>query len=100
MDKKGYDGAGADVDYTKFNPFNDAKYFHPYCTITDYSNDTMAQDCWLGDDNVSLPDLDTESTEVQDIWYDWVGSLVSNYSSKLSSLELPTSAKYIAISED
>ncbi|KAI3110421.1 CAZyme family GH13 [Penicillium roqueforti] len=76
----GYDGAGTDVDYTKFNPFNDAKYFHPYCSIADYSNDTMVQDCWLGDDNVSLPDLDTESTEVQDIWYDWVGSLVSNYS--------------------
>ena len=99
MDKKGYDGAGTDVDYTKFNPFNDAKYFHPYCSIADYSNDTMVQDCWLGDDNVSLPDLDTESTEVQDIWYDWVGSLVSNYSSKLSSPIL-TSARYIAISEN
>ncbi|KGO56903.1 Alpha-amylase, fungi [Penicillium expansum] len=76
----GYDGAGADVDYTKFNPFNDAKYFHSYCPITDYSDDTMAQNCWLGDNKVSLPDLDTQSTEVQDIWYDWVGSLVSNYS--------------------
>ncbi|KAJ5189681.1 Alpha-amylase [Penicillium cf. griseofulvum] len=76
----GYDGAGADVDFSKFNSFNDAKYFHPYCPITDYNNDTMAQNCWLGDSTVSLPDLNTQSKEVQNIWYDWVGKLVTDYS--------------------
>lgn len=40
------------------------------------------EDCWLGDTTVSLPDLNTESESVQNIWYNWVGSLVSNYSSK------------------
>lgn len=100
MDKKGYDGAGTDVDYTVFNPFNDAKYFHTYCPITDYTDDTMAQNCWLGDNEVSLPDLDTESTDVQDMWYDWVGSLVSNYSSKSYPKLFYVSKIYIVISRN
>lgn len=40
------------------------------------------QNCWLGDNTVSLPDLKTERQDVQKMWQDWVGSLVSNYSSK------------------
>ncbi|KAJ5772917.1 hypothetical protein N7457_007813 [Penicillium paradoxum] len=76
----GYAGAGTNVDYSKFTPFNDAKYFHDYCPVTDYNNQELVEGCWLGDDNVCLPDLNTESEEVQKIWYDWVGDLVSNYS--------------------
>jgi hypothetical protein len=40
------------------------------------------QNCWLGDDTVSLPDLNTESEDVQKLWYDWIAGLVSDYSSK------------------
>lgn len=79
---KGYAGAGTDVDYSVFNPFNSQHYFHAYCEITDYSNLTMVEKCWEGDTIVSLPDLDTESTDVQNIWYSWIPELVSNYSSK------------------
>jgi alpha-amylase len=95
LDKKGYNGAGTDVDYTKFNPFNDAQYFHSYCPVTDYNDDTMSQNCWLGDNKVSLPDLNTQSKEVQDLWYDWVGSLVSNYSSKFLSFFLSFSLSFL-----
>ncbi|KAJ5090238.1 hypothetical protein N7532_008922 [Penicillium argentinense] len=56
------------------------KYFHSYCKITDYNNQTNVQDCCLGDETLSLPDLNTERKDVQSIWYDWVGSLVSMYS--------------------
>ncbi|KAH8704142.1 putative alpha-amylase [Talaromyces proteolyticus] len=76
----GYDGAGTDVSYSAFNPFNSQSYFHSYCEITDYNNLTMVQNCWMGDTTVSLPDLDTQSTDVQNMWYSWVGELVSNYS--------------------
>ncbi|KAJ5669398.1 hypothetical protein N7462_010468 [Penicillium macrosclerotiorum] len=76
----GYAGAGNTVDYSTFGTFNSQDYFHSYCEVTDYSNQSNVEDCWLGDTTVSLPDLDTESTDVQNIWYDWVGSLVSNYS--------------------
>ncbi|KAH8690677.1 glycoside hydrolase superfamily [Talaromyces proteolyticus] len=76
----GYDGAGNAVDYSAFNPFDSSSYFHPYCEITNYSNQTNVEDCWLGDTTVSLPDLNTELSSVQTIWYDWVAEIVSNYS--------------------
>ncbi|EFX05166.1 O-glycosyl hydrolase [Grosmannia clavigera kw1407] len=76
----GYDGSDSSVDYSVFDPFNAASYFHPYCLISNYENQTEVEDCWLGDSSVSLPDLNTSQTAVQDIWYSWVSSLVTNYS--------------------
>ncbi|CAK7202232.1 hypothetical protein SEUCBS139899_004954 [Sporothrix eucalyptigena] len=75
----GYDGAGTSVDYSVFTPFDSQSYFHPYCLISNYNNQTNVEDCWLGDTTVSLPDLDTTQTAVQTIWYDWVANLVSTY---------------------
>ncbi|KAJ6035929.1 alpha-amylase [Penicillium herquei] len=76
----GYAGNGDDVDYSVFDPFDSSSYFHSYCLITDYDDTEMVQDCWEGDTIVSLPDLDTTQTVVQDIWYAWVADLVANYS--------------------
>ncbi|KAJ5915678.1 alpha-amylase [Penicillium verhagenii] len=76
----GYDGDGDDVDYSVFDPFDSSSYFHSYCLITDYTDIEMVQDCWEGDTIVSLPDLNTTQTVVQDIWYAWVADLVANYS--------------------
>ncbi|KAJ5588004.1 uncharacterized protein N7459_003769 [Penicillium hispanicum] len=76
----GYDGAGDTVNYSVFNPFDSSSYFHSYCSISNYDNQTNVEDCWLGDTTVSLPDLNTELTSVQTIWYDWVADLISNYS--------------------
>ncbi|KAJ5937057.1 hypothetical protein N7466_003507 [Penicillium verhagenii] len=76
----GYDGIGSDVDYSVFNPFDSSSYFHSYCLISNYDNQTNVEDCWLGDTTVSLPDLNTALTSVQTIWYDWVAALVANYS--------------------
>lgn len=83
---QGYAGAGNDVDYSVFNPFNSEDYFHSYCEITDYSNVTNAEQCWEGDTTVSLPDLNTESETVQNMWNDWITELVSNYSSETSPI--------------
>jgi alpha-amylase len=68
------------IDYTKLNPFNDEKYYHKYCNITNYDDNKIAQDCWLGVTNVALPDLDTESQEVTDMIGSWITGLVANYS--------------------
>ncbi|KAJ5667597.1 hypothetical protein N7507_003461 [Penicillium longicatenatum] len=76
----GYNGAGTSVDYSVFDPFDSSSYFHSYCLISDYDNQSNVEDCWLGDTTVSLPDLNTDLTSVQTIWYDWVADLVSNYS--------------------
>lgn len=79
--RQGYAGAGTSVDYGVFDPFDSSSYFHSYCLISNYDDQTNVEDCWLGDTTVSLPDLNTDLTSVQTIWYDWVANLVSNYSS-------------------
>ncbi|EPE04804.1 alpha amylase [Ophiostoma piceae UAMH 11346] len=76
----GYNGAGTSVDYSVFDAFPSSSYFHSYCEITNYDNQDNVEDCWLGDSTVSLPDLNTDLTSVQNIWYSWVKGLVSNYS--------------------
>lgn len=68
------------VDYSVFSPFNDKKYFHPYCKIEDYDDYRQAQMCWTGDDIVALPDLKTESEDVTRMMEAWVKGLVANYS--------------------
>ncbi|TGO10923.1 hypothetical protein BTUL_0122g00350 [Botrytis tulipae] len=75
-----YAGKGSAVDYSTLVPFNKKEYFHPFCYISDYSNATNFQNCWLGDDTVSLPDLDTESDFVKQTWETWVTEMVANYS--------------------
>ncbi|KAF2768834.1 alpha-amylase [Teratosphaeria nubilosa] len=67
------------VHYSDFNPFNSSEYYHPYCAI-DYSNTISEQQCWMGDEVVSLPDLRTEDSDVQDGFDSWISELVSNYS--------------------
>lgn len=67
------------VNYSSFAPF-DKEDFHPYCEITDWLNLTDIEHCWLADSIVSLPDLDTDSTQVQDIWQTWISEMVANYS--------------------
>lgn len=68
------------IDYSKLQPFNDEKYYHPYCNITNYDNSSNAQECWLGVDSVALADLDTESNDVVDMIGKWVNQLIANYS--------------------
>ncbi|KAF2707853.1 glycoside hydrolase family 13 protein [Pleomassaria siparia CBS 279.74] len=84
----GWNGSADTVDYSRFHPFDDAKYYHPYCPITDYDNQTMVEDCWLGDPRVELPDLRTEDQAVADGYNYWIHELVSNYS--IDGLRLDT----------
>ncbi|KAK8854787.1 hypothetical protein IAR55_003526 [Kwoniella newhampshirensis] len=62
-----------------YGPFSAQDDFHPFCWITDYSNQTMVEQCWLGDSSVALPDLNTESNTVKQYWDTWITQLVSNY---------------------
>ena len=68
------------IDYSILKPFNDQRFYHPWCNITDYDNYTEAQVCWLGDSQVALPDLDTESQEVSKMMNEWVVDLIAKYS--------------------
>jgi len=74
-----YAGPADATNFSTFTPFNKAEYFHPYCPV-DYSNDTSAEKCWLGDNTVALADLDTESTFVMETFQTWIAEMVANYS--------------------
>lgn len=76
----GWSGDSSTVNYSQFQPFNDEKYFHPYCPITqdDYLlNQTAVEKCWLGDDIVSLPDVNTTDPFVVQTYNSWIKSLTS-----------------------
>ena len=68
------DGA---FDYSMMRPFNEEKYFHPYCP-SGYSDVDIEnlQNCWLGSEQAPLADLKTESQEVHAEQRDcgrWIG---------------------------
>ncbi|CCM00545.1 uncharacterized protein FIBRA_02579 [Fibroporia radiculosa] len=66
-------------NYTAFEPFDQQSDFHPFCWITDYSNQTNVEQCWLGDQNVPLADMDTEDEDIVNFFYSWIQTLVNSY---------------------
>lgn len=66
-----------------YGPFSASEDYHPFCFITDYNNQTMVEQCWLGDDTVALADLNTENDSVVSYWNKWIKDLVSNYTIKV-----------------
>lgn len=82
VNHNGWAGSASSVDYSRFNPFNSQDYYHSYCTV-DYNSQDSVEDCWLGDNTVSLVDLNTEDSRVVEGYETWISQLVSNYSSEL-----------------
>ncbi|KAF2654406.1 glycoside hydrolase family 13 protein [Lophiostoma macrostomum CBS 122681] len=89
----GWPGPSNSTDYSLFNPFNDAKYFHSYCPVDDYDNQTNVEECWLGDEKVELVDVNTEDPAVVEIYNTWIEDLISNYS--IDGLRIDT-AKHVS----
>ncbi|KAL3421466.1 alpha-amylase [Phlyctema vagabunda] len=80
-------GNQTSVDYSTFTPFNNASYFHPPCFIN-YDNKTSVQECWIGSNNVALPDLRTELPIVRKIFSKWIKDLIKTYN--IDGLRLDT----------
>lgn len=59
--------------------FTEEEYYHPLCWV-DENNQTSAEDCWMGDSNVPLMDVNTENSYVISTYETWISELVSNYS--------------------
>ncbi|KAJ6505398.1 GH13 alpha-amylase precursor [Mycena sanguinolenta] len=68
-----------DIDYPTFLPFGTESDFHRQCFITDYTNQTNVEQCWLGDEHLLLPDIDTEDEDVVDTLYQWIKATVAQY---------------------
>jgi alpha-amylase len=52
--------------------------YHTYCPIQ-WGNTTSEQNCWLGDDKVPLPDVDTSNPAVIAQYGDWIQNFVQEY---------------------
>ncbi|PIL26375.1 ATP-binding cassette transporter [Ganoderma sinense ZZ0214-1] len=66
-------------NFAAFQPFSSSSFFHPQCYVTDYNNQSNVEQCWLGDSNLSLVDLNTENQVVVDTLNNWIKALAVNY---------------------
>ncbi|CDO69036.1 Glycoside Hydrolase Family 13 protein [Trametes cinnabarina] len=58
--------------------FKQESQYHPYCPI-DWGNTTSEQNCWLGDLNVTLPDVNTQDPTVVSAYSAWIKALVQEF---------------------
>ncbi|KAI0965401.1 glycoside hydrolase superfamily [Xylaria arbuscula] len=65
----------ADISDDAPTPMNLSSSYHAACDI-DYSNQTSIEDCSIS----GLPDVNTESSDIQSFYQDWVKYLVTEYS--------------------
>lgn len=73
-------GTADPPNYSAFQPFSSQSDFHAECFVQNYDNQTEVEQCWLGDKNVPLVDLNTEDNNVVSTMNNWISTLVSNYS--------------------
>ena len=66
------------LSFNSLTPFDNSSSYHPFCFISDYNNQTDVEQCWLGDTNLDLPDIDTEDQNIVDYMYSWVQNLVKD----------------------
>ncbi|CAF3052932.1 unnamed protein product [Rotaria sp. Silwood2] len=70
-------------------PFNKSEYFHqPLCFIRDYSNQTEVEFCSIGDEQSSLPDLNTENNFVISTFLSWINETIIKY--KIDAIRIDT----------
>ncbi|KAJ7088431.1 GH13 alpha-amylase precursor, partial [Mycena belliarum] len=67
-------------DFASFQPLDSEMDFHPQCFITDYTNQTDVEQCWLGDSKLPLPDIDTEDPAIVATINKWIKDTVTAYS--------------------
>ncbi|KAF8621832.1 hypothetical protein AX15_007457 [Amanita polypyramis BW_CC] len=70
---------GQFIDYSIISPFNSISFYHEPCRITQFNNQTNVEYCSVGDDILSLPDLNTEDPVVVQALHNWVSWLVKTF---------------------
>ncbi|XHG02061.1 hypothetical protein AWENTII_005424 [Aspergillus wentii] len=73
------DEPAPEIDWSQLVPFNDEKYYHSFCEITDWDDPEIYQKCWFAAEGVALPDLKTEDETVALAIQEWIQELVGNY---------------------
>ncbi|KAI0640874.1 glycoside hydrolase family 13 protein [Trametes meyenii] len=73
-------GTADPPNFSAFKPFSAQSDFHSECFVSNYDNQTEVEQCWLGDKNVPLVDLNTEDSNVVQTMNTWISKLVTDYS--------------------
>ncbi|KAA8572840.1 hypothetical protein MFRU_003g00580 [Monilinia fructicola] len=81
-------GSPPTVEYSRYVPFNDSSYYHPKSFVKNYDNQQDCEEGWLGDEHVSLPDLNTEDPTVVLTLQTWIAKLVQKF--KIDGLRIDT----------
>ncbi|KAF9221280.1 glycoside hydrolase family 13 protein [Gyrodon lividus] len=81
------------INVTAMYPFSDLSDFHDLCWITDYSNQTEVEQCWLGNESMPWADVNTENPEVMGALNDWITDVITDFG--VDGLRLST-VKYVA----
>lgn len=53
-------------------------FYHPYCPVQ-WGDIQSEKNCWLGDEKVPLPDVDTQNPKVVSAYAEWVKGFVKEY---------------------
>ena len=63
------------TNFDLYYPFNKKEYYHKDCTVLDFEDRWMMENCWL----YGLPDLNTEKKSVINYLNNWIKKLISDY---------------------
>ncbi|KAJ7473969.1 glycoside hydrolase family 13 protein [Mycena latifolia] len=66
-------------DFASLLPLGTEADFHSQCFISDYTNQTDVEQCWLGDQKLPLPDVDTEDATIVATLNTWIKDTVAEY---------------------
>ncbi|KAJ7870758.1 glycoside hydrolase superfamily [Mycena olivaceomarginata] len=67
------------IDFSALSPFKEEADFHKQCFIQDFTNQTEVEQCWLGDANLPLADVNTEDAGVVAALCENIKGLVKTY---------------------
>ncbi|KAJ6605370.1 alpha-amylase [Mycena vulgaris] len=66
-------------NFSSLLPFATEADFHVQCFINDFHNQTEVEQCWLGDENLPLPDINTEDDAIVEKLLKWVKDTVTEF---------------------
>ncbi|WBW73465.1 alpha-amylase-like protein Mde5 [Schizosaccharomyces osmophilus] len=79
------------IDFSIYSPFNKEEHYHPMCPIIQ-SDPLSLEQCWIGTEDVTLPDVDTENPFIIETLYNFIHDHVKKF--KIDGLRIDA-AKHV-----
>ncbi|CAD62442.2 alpha-amylase homolog Mde5 [Schizosaccharomyces pombe] len=66
------------IDYGIYRPFNQSSHYHPMCPI-EQDKPLSLEQCWIGTEDMTLPDIDTENPQIIETLYNFIHDQVKQF---------------------